>query len=97
MAASDDPRTLGRTRLSFADAAEIDDFVKTLAAFERGELTPDQWRVYRLRRGTDRQRPGHPPPLGGGQNPPGGPAPQQPGAPPPAGAAHPPPCAPRPP
>ena len=27
MAALDDPKTLGRTRLSFADAAEIDDFV----------------------------------------------------------------------
>jgi sulfite reductase (NADPH) hemoprotein beta-component len=56
MAASDDPRTLGRTRLSFADTAEIDDFVKTLSAFERGELTPDQWRVYRLVRGTYGQR-----------------------------------------
>jgi len=56
MAASDDPRTLGRTRLSFADTAEIDEFVKTLEAFERGELTSDQWRVYRLVRGTYGQR-----------------------------------------
>ncbi len=56
MPALDDPRTLGRTRLSFADAAEIDDFVRTLEAFERGELTPDQWRVFRLVRGTYGQR-----------------------------------------
>jgi len=56
MAAVDDPRTLGRTRLSFADEAEIDDFVRTLGAFERGELPPDQWRAYRLVRGTYGQR-----------------------------------------
>ncbi len=56
MAALDDPRTLGRTRLSFADVAEIDDFVCTLEKFERGELTPDQWRVFRLVRGTYGQR-----------------------------------------
>jgi sulfite reductase beta subunit-like hemoprotein len=56
MAALDDPRTLGRTRLSFADVAEIDDFVRTLEAFERGELAPDQWRVFRLVRGTYGQR-----------------------------------------
>ncbi len=56
MAALDDPRTLGRTRLSFADTAEIDDFVKTLASFERGELGADQWRAYRLVRGTYGQR-----------------------------------------
>ena len=36
MAALDDPKTLGRTRLSFADAAEIDDFVTTLERFESG-------------------------------------------------------------
>ena len=56
MAAVDDPKTLGRTRLSFADEAEIDDFVATLERFERGELPPDQWRVYRLVRGTYGQR-----------------------------------------
>jgi sulfite reductase (NADPH) hemoprotein beta-component len=56
MAALDDPRTFGRTRLSFADVAEIDDFVRTLEKFERGELTPDQWRVFRLVRGTYGQR-----------------------------------------
>ncbi len=56
MAAVEDPRTLGRTRLSFADEAEIDDFVRTLEAFERGELTSDQWRAFRLVRGTYGQR-----------------------------------------
>jgi sulfite reductase beta subunit-like hemoprotein len=56
MAALDDPKTLGRTRLSFADAAEIDDFVTTLERFESGELGPDQWRAYRLVRGTYGQR-----------------------------------------
>ena len=56
MAILDDPRTFGRTRLSFADEAEIDDFVATLARFERGEIGPDQWRAYRLVRGTYGQR-----------------------------------------
>jgi sulfite reductase beta subunit-like hemoprotein len=48
--------TLGRTRLSFADEAEIDDFVGTLARFERGELSSDEWRAFRLVRGTYSQR-----------------------------------------
>jgi sulfite reductase beta subunit-like hemoprotein len=48
--------TFGRTRLSFADEAEIDEFVRTLSAYERGELTPDQWRAFRLVRGTYGQR-----------------------------------------
>src|SRR5499426_1599280 len=56
MAVLDDPKTLGRTRLSFADEAEIDEFVATLERFERGELSPDQWRSYRLVRGTYGQR-----------------------------------------
>jgi len=56
MAAIDDPRTLGRTRLSFASEAEIDDFVATLERFESGQLGPDEWRAYRLVRGTYGQR-----------------------------------------
>jgi sulfite reductase beta subunit-like hemoprotein len=56
MAAVDDPKTLGRTRLSFASEAEIDEFAATLDKFERGELTADQWRVYRLVRGNYGQR-----------------------------------------
>ena len=56
MSVTDDPRTLGRTRLSFASEADIDEFVDVLDKFERGELTPDQWRVFRLVRGTYGQR-----------------------------------------
>jgi len=56
VAAVDDPKTLGRARLSFADEAEIDEFVATLERFENGEITPDQWRAYRLVRGTYGQR-----------------------------------------
>src|SRR5215831_15192841 len=56
MTIADDPTTFGRTRLSFASEAEIDDFVATLERFERGEIGPDQWRAYRLVRGTYGQR-----------------------------------------
>ncbi len=56
MAAVDDPKTLGRTRLSFADQADIDEFVSTLEKFEGGELSPDQWRAFRLVRGLYGQR-----------------------------------------
>ena len=48
--------THGRTRLSFASVADIDEFVTTLERYERGELTPDQWRAFRLVRGTYGQR-----------------------------------------
>ena len=48
--------TLGRTRLSFADEAEVDEFVRVLESYERGELGPDQWRAFRLARGTYGQR-----------------------------------------
>src|SRR5436190_23401363 len=56
MSVTDDPKTLGRTRLSFASEADIDEFVDTLEKFERGDLTPDQWRVFRLVRGSYGQR-----------------------------------------
>ena len=56
MAAMDDPETLGRARLSFANEADIDEFVDMLAQFERGEIAPDQWRAFRLLRGTYGQR-----------------------------------------
>jgi sulfite reductase (NADPH) hemoprotein beta-component len=42
--------------LSFASVADIDEFVATLERYERGEITPDQWRVFRLVRGTYGQR-----------------------------------------
>ena len=48
--------THGRARLSFASEADIDEFVATLERYERGEITPDQWRAFRLVRGTYGQR-----------------------------------------
>jgi sulfite reductase beta subunit-like hemoprotein len=56
MSAIDDPKTLGRARLSFADQHDIDEFLATLEKFERGEIGPDQWRAFRLVRGTYGQR-----------------------------------------
>jgi hypothetical protein len=50
MSVVDDPRTYGRTRLSFADTADIDEFAAVLAQFERGEIGPDQWRGRRRTR-----------------------------------------------
>ena len=48
--------TFGRSRLSFAREADIVEFVATLERFERGEITPDAWRAFRLLRGTYGQR-----------------------------------------
>jgi sulfite reductase (NADPH) hemoprotein beta-component len=48
--------TFGRARLSFASEADIDEFADVLGKFERGEITPEQWRVFRLVRGTYGQR-----------------------------------------
>ena len=48
--------THGRARLSFASDADIDEFADVLGQFERGEITPEQWRVFRLVRGTYGQR-----------------------------------------
>src|SRR5687767_4446021 len=45
-----------RDRLSFADSADIDEFVATLEKFERGEISADAWRKFRLVRGTYGQR-----------------------------------------
>src|SRR5205814_4550916 len=56
MSTKDEISTHGRARLSFASAADIDEFVATLERYERGELTPDQWRAFRLVRGTYGQR-----------------------------------------
>jgi sulfite reductase beta subunit-like hemoprotein len=56
MSIVDDPKTFGRARLSFASEADIDEFVTTLERYERGEMTPDQWRQFRLVRGTYGQR-----------------------------------------
>src|SRR5262245_30690100 len=45
-----------RERSSFADVADIDEFVQTLEKFERGEISADAWRKFRLVRGTYGQR-----------------------------------------
>jgi len=47
---------LGREPRSFSSPADIEEFVTTLDRYERGELTPDQWRAFRLVRGTYGQR-----------------------------------------
>ena len=51
-----DKETFGRARLSFAEEADIDEFVAMLSKFESGEITPDEWRAFRLVRGTYGQR-----------------------------------------
>ncbi|MEO8071250.1 MAG: nitrite/sulfite reductase, partial [Acidobacteriota bacterium] len=56
MAAHDDPSTVGPARLSFARESDIDDFANALAKFESGEITADEWRGFRLLRGTYGQR-----------------------------------------
>ena len=56
MAATEDRDTLGRARLSFAKQADVDEFVDVLSRFERGEIGPDEWRAFRLVRGTYGQR-----------------------------------------
>ena len=48
--------THGRARLSFANSEDIDQFVTMLEKYERAEITPDQWRAFRLLRGTYGQR-----------------------------------------
>src|SRR6187397_3689741 len=56
MSVVEHPKTFGRARLSFASEADIDEFVTTVERYERGEITPDQWRAFRLVRGTYGQR-----------------------------------------
>jgi sulfite reductase beta subunit-like hemoprotein len=56
MSATDDVRVLGRSRLSFVNPRDLDEFIEKLAAFENGELGPDQWRSFRLLRGLYGQR-----------------------------------------
>jgi sulfite reductase (NADPH) hemoprotein beta-component len=43
-------------RLGFASPADVDEFVATLRRYERGELTADAWRAFRLVRGLYGQR-----------------------------------------
>jgi sulfite reductase beta subunit-like hemoprotein len=55
MSAIDDT-TLGRGPLSFSNERDIDEFVDKLQRYESGELSPDEWRRFRLLRGTYGQR-----------------------------------------
>jgi sulfite reductase beta subunit-like hemoprotein len=48
----------GRERASFAQQADVDLFLAKLQAFERGELSADAWRTFRLLNGTYPQRQG---------------------------------------
>ncbi len=45
-----------RQRPSFADPRDLDVFVEQLGRFERGEITADEWRSFRLLQGTYSQR-----------------------------------------
>src|SRR5678815_4191468 len=56
MAVTDDPKTIGRARLDFASEHDIDEFVDMLGKFERQEISPEDWRRFRLVRGTYGQR-----------------------------------------
>src|SRR5438132_1100783 len=51
-----DSKTLGPTRLGFADEKDLDAFVAMLGKFERGEITPDAWKAFRLVNGVYSQR-----------------------------------------
>jgi sulfite reductase beta subunit-like hemoprotein len=56
MAVSDRADAVGRDRLSFAEERDIDEFVETLGKYERGEISAEDWRKFRLVRGTYGQR-----------------------------------------
>ena len=56
MAAIDETNVVGRGSVNFASEKDIDEFVDLLGKFERGEMAPDDWRRYRLTRGTYGQR-----------------------------------------
>ena len=47
---------LGPTRLGFADDKDVDAFIARLEAFERGDITADEWRAFRLVNGVYGQR-----------------------------------------
>lgn len=46
----------GRARVDYAEGRDIDEFVDMLGRYERGEIAPDDWRRFRLLRGTYGQR-----------------------------------------
>jgi sulfite reductase (NADPH) hemoprotein beta-component len=56
MAVIDEARASGRERSSFAKQRDIEEFVETLGRYENGEISADDWRRFRLLRGTYGQR-----------------------------------------
>jgi sulfite reductase (NADPH) hemoprotein beta-component len=56
MAVIDDQKTFGRANLDFAKESDIDEFVDMLGKYERGDIAPEDWRRFRLLRGTYGQR-----------------------------------------
>ena len=56
MSVVDVPPPIAPGRLGFARKADVDLFVERLEAFERGELSPDDWRGFRLLNGVYGQR-----------------------------------------
>ena len=51
-----DQKTLGPTRLGFADDKDLDAFIDKLDKFEKGDLAPDAWKAFRLVNGVYSQR-----------------------------------------
>lgn len=56
MSVTDAPAPISVGRLGFARHEDVDLFVQKLEAFERGELSPDDWRGFRLLNGVYGQR-----------------------------------------
>ena len=56
MAVIDQATGAGRGRVSFAEQHDIDEFVDVLGKYERGEISAEDWRRFRLVRGTYGQR-----------------------------------------
>jgi len=48
--------TTSRARSSFADPRELDELVRQLERYERGEISAEEWRAYRLVQGVYTQR-----------------------------------------
>ncbi len=56
MSVIDQATAVGRPRTGFAREHDIDEFVEVLGRYERGEISADDWRKFRLVRGTYGQR-----------------------------------------
>src|SRR5688572_28713861 len=56
MAVVENPMTFGRPRIDFSSEHDIDEFVDMLGKYERKEIGPEDWRRFRLLRGTYGQR-----------------------------------------